>query len=480
MPENSASSPVSSSAITAFDLILKNGHVVTPAGIVKTDVAVRDGKIVDLGDFSTATAKDVLDCTHLHILPGVIDSHVHFREPGLTHKEDLATGSLAAAFGGVTTTFEMPNTEPLTITARTHQEKLLAGHGRMFCDHAYYIGGCDGNAHYLHALERLPGCAGVKVFMGSSTGALLAAEDETLLKIFKNGTRRLCLHAEDETRLKSRKHIVEQSGKVSDHPVWRDAECALLAVQRAVTLGREAGRRLHFLHTTSADEMLYLKGHKDIATVETTPQHLTLNAEECYDRMGTRAQMNPPIRTQAHQDALWRAIADGTVDTLGSDHAPHTLEEKAQAYPASPSGMPGVQTMLPVMLTHVANEKLSLLRLVDLLCHGPQRVYQINNKGRIAAGYDADFAIVDLQAAHVLSDRHIKSKCGWTPFDGFKATGQVQGTILRGRVIMWDQEVPDAISANPPGKTVRFAETLIESTIRDESDITPPKLECCA
>ncbi len=464
---------------TAFDLILKNGTVATPAGLIETDIAVVNGKIAGLGDFGHKPAKETIDCGGLHILPGIIDSHVHFREPGLTHKEDLSTGSLAAAFGGVTTIFEMPNTDPLTITARTHQEKLLLAHGHTFCDHAFFIGGCDGNAHYLHALERLPGCSGVKVFMGSSTGALLAAEDETLLKIFKNGSRRIALHAEDEARLISRKNIAEQSRDVHDHPSWRDAECALLAVKRAVKLGREAGRRLQFLHTTSADEMAFLKDHKDIATVETTPQHLTLFAPDCYDRLGTRAQMNPPIRSKAHQDMLWQAINNGIVDNLGSDHAPHTLDEKAKPYPTSPSGMPGVQTMLPVMLTHVANGKLSLLRMVDLLCHGPQRVYQINNKGRIAAGYDADFAIVDLKTERTITDRWIKSKCGWTPFDGFKAKGWVIGTLLRGKVIVWEDDVPATIAAQPPGKPVRFAENLIESTIRDEAEIIPPKLTCC-
>lgn len=465
---------------TVYDLILKNGTVATPAGLVETDIAVTNGRIAALGNFSHKTAKEEIDCKGLHILPGIIDSHVHFREPGLTHKEDLSTGSLAAAFGGVTTVFEMPNTDPLTITARTHQEKLLLAHGSTFCDHAFFIGGCAGNAHYLHELERLPGCAGVKVFMGSSTGALLAAEDETILKIFKNGTRRVALHAEDETRLIARKSIAEQSGDVHDHPRWRDAECALLAVKRAVKLGRTAGRRLQFLHTTSADEMAFLKDHKDIATVETTPQHLTLFAPDCYDRMGTRAQMNPPIRDKTHQDMLWQAINDGIVDNLGSDHAPHTLEEKSKAYPASPSGMPGVQTMLPVMLTHVANGKLSLLRLVDLLCHGPQRVYQINNKGRIAAGYDADFAIVDLQAEHTITNRWIKSKCAWTPFDGFKAKGRVVGTLLRGKVMVWENDVPAAIAAQPPGKPVRFAENLIESIITDEAEVTPPEHTCCA
>ena len=325
-------------------------------------------------------------------------------------------------------------------------------------------------------LERLAGCSGVKVFMGSSTGALLAADDETVLKIMQSGTRRLCLHAEDEARLIARKHIAEGSADVKTHPEWRDAECALLAVKRAVALGRKSGRRLHFLHTTSAEEMAFLRAHKDIATIETTPQHLTLFAPDCYERLGTRAQMNPPIRTRAHRDALWAAINDGTVDTLGSDHAPHTLDEKAKTYPSSPSGMPGVQTMLPVMLDHVNAGRLSLMRLVDLLAHGPQRVYGICGKGRIAAGYDADFAIVDLKAARKITDRWIKSKCGWTPYDGMQVTGWCKGTVLRGKIVMWDDEIT---LKKPAGQSVRFSETLIESIIEGAETVAPPVHSCC-
>ncbi|MDP2205174.1 MAG: dihydroorotase [Alphaproteobacteria bacterium] len=460
-----------------FDLILRNGTVCLPHGEAQVSIGVTDGRIAAIGGLTTATATQDIDCTNLHILPGVIDSHVHFREPGLTHKEDIATGTLAAIAGGVTTIFEMPNTEPLTITAETHRDKMARADGRAFCDYGFYIGGCDGNAHDLAELERLPGCSGVKVFMGSSTGALLAAEDDVILRILQSGTRRLCLHAEDEARLIERKHIAADSADVKTHPEWRDAECALRAVKRAVALGRKSGRRLHFLHTTSADEMAYLQAHKDIASVETTPQHLTLFAPDCYERLGTRAQMNPPIRSREHRDALWAAIHDGTVDTLGSDHAPHTLDEKSKTYPSSPSGMPGVQTMLPVMLDHVNAGRLSLMRLVDLLAHGPQRVYGICGKGRIAAGYDADFAIVDLKAQRKITDRWIKSKCGWTPYDGMQVTGWCTGTILRGQVVMWEDEI--TVKTGAAGRPVRFTETLIESTITETGHVTAPVHTCC-
>lgn len=456
-----------------FDLILKNGTVVTPGGILRTDIAVQDGRIADFGDFTSA--RQVIDCQNLHILPGVIDTQVHFREPGLTHKEDLATGTLSAIAGGVTSIFEMPNTDPLTITADALHDKLHRARGRAWCDYAFFVGGCAESAADLHLLEMLPGCCGVKIFMGSSTGSLLAAQDEVILSILKNGTRRVALHAEDEERLKERKSIAEASHDVRDHPQWRDVETALKASGRAVKLARAAGRRIHLLHITSAEEMDFLSQHKDIATIETTPQHLTLAAPECYERLGTLAQMNPPIRDQHHQDALWRAVQNGIVDVLGSDHAPHTREEKSQQYPTSPSGMPGVQTMLPVMLDHVNKGRLTLERLVDLLAHGPQRIYQIARKGRIAIGYDADFAIVDLQKSRTITNKWIQSKCGWTPFDGMRITGWVQGTVLRGHLVMWEDEILES----PRGNIIHFTETLKKPEKIPESIPHQVKIECC-
>lgn len=460
-----------------FDLILKNGTAVTPAGVIGADIAVKQGKIAGIGKFDAA--KEIIDCKNLHILPGVIDTQVHFREPGLTHKEDLSTGTLSAIMGGVTTVFEMPNTDPLTITARDFADKMVRASEKAFCDYAFFMGGCAENAHELADLERMEGCCGVKVFMGSSTGSLLAAQDDVILKIMQHGSRRMALHAEDEERLKSRKHIAEKNHDVHDHPVWRDAETALIAVKRAVRLARIAGRKIHILHVTSADEMAFLRDNKDIATVETTPQHLTLFAPDCYDRLGTRAQMNPPIRDITHRDALWRAVTEGTVDVLGSDHAPHTLEEKAKEYPQSPSGMTGVQTMLPVMLDHMNAGRLSLLRLVDLFSHGPQRIYQIAGKGRIAAGYDADFAIVDLNREWTVTNKWIQSKCGWTPFDGMKLKGRVEGTILRGQVVMWDGQA----SESPKGTPARFADVLqpflpgVEKMTEASYKVT--RHECC-
>jgi len=307
-----------------YDLILKNGLVATPWGIAQCDIGVRQGRIVALGAVSGAAAA-TRDVRGLHVLPGVIDSQVHFREPGPTHKEDLETGSRAAVLGGVTSVFEMPNTAPPTTSADALNDKLARARGRMWCDHAFYVGATPQNAEALADLELMHGAAGVKMFMGSSTGTLLVADDEHVARVLAHGRRRVAVHAEDEARLKERKHLA-LSGQPKTHPNWRDAEAALRATQRLVALANAAGRRVHVLHVSTGEEMAFLRQHKDIATVETTPNHLTLVAPECYERLGTYAQMNPPVRDATHYEAIWRAVREGVVDVLGSDHAPHTRE----------------------------------------------------------------------------------------------------------------------------------------------------------
>src|SRR4051812_37753445 len=296
-------------------------------------------------------------------MPGVIDTQVHFREPGLEWKEDLETGSRAAVLGGVVAVFEMPNTEPTTTDPEALADKLVRAGGRMHCDHAFYMGGTHENAEQLGELERLPGCCGVKVFMGSSTGSLLVAEDEILGRILDRVNRRMAVHCEDEARLKERRALIPATGAHPRlHPVWRDEETALRATRRLLALARARGKRVHVLHVTTAEELELLRANRDLASVEVLPNMLTLCAPECYDRLGTYAQQNPPVRDRRHQDALWAAIADGTVDVLGTDHAPHTRAEKDAGYPASPAGMPGVQTLVPVMLDHVAKGRLTLER----------------------------------------------------------------------------------------------------------------------
>ena len=439
-----------------FDLILKNGTVVLPSGITKADIAVRGGMIVDIGDLSGVSAERTEDCTGLHVLPGVIDSQVHFREPGLVHKEDLDTGTLSAIAGGVTTIFEMPNTNPLTTTREAMEEKFRLAEEKSHCNYAFFVGGTAENAEQLPELEKMSGCCGVKIFMGSSTGNLLSAEDEVIENILSHGTRRVAVHAEDEFRLKERYNLVEGGADVSEHPVWRDEETAINATKRILRLSKKTGRRVHVLHITTAEEMDLLAEHKDLATVEVTPQHLSLFAPECYERLGSYAQMNPPIRSKEHQEGLWRAIQNGVVDVIGSDHAPHTCEEKDQPYPKSPSGMPGVQTTVPIMLDHVNQGKLSLERFVDLMCAGPARIYNIAKKGRIVVGYDADFTVVDMKANRLISNNWIKSKSGWTPFDGVKVTAWPVITIVQGMVCMKEDE----ISTYTKGYKILFNESF--------------------
>ena len=438
-----------------FDLILRGGIAATPNGIGPADVAVRDGRIAAIGAVA-GDAAEVIDATGLHVLPGVIDSQVHFREPGLEHKEDLATGTAGAALGGVTAIFEMPNTTPNTLTADDLADKLARAKGRAWCDHAFFIGAAEENADRLGELELLPGCAGVKVFMGSSTGSLLVSDDETLREVLKNGRRRVAIHSEDEARLRERLPLVKDGADVVMHPEWRDAETAIRATTRLMRLIRETKRRVHVLHVTTAEEIDILAGNKDLATVEITPQHLTLAAPECYRRLGTLAQMNPPIREVRHRDGLWRGIVQGVADCIGSDHAPHTLEEKARPYPKSPSGMTGVQTLVPIMLDHVDAGRLSLERFVDLTSAGPARIYNVAGKGRIAVGYDADLTVVDLKAKRTIHNDWIASRCGWTPYDGMTVTGWPKMTIIRGRTVMREDELVGPAQGAP----VRFAECL--------------------
>jgi dihydroorotase len=438
-----------------YDLILKGGTVVNQDGEGVRDLAIRAGKFAGVGDLSRAATAEVIDCRGLHLLPGVIDSHVHFREPGLTHKEDMESGSRGAVLGGVTAVFEMPNTDPATTTAGALADKVKRAHHRMHCDFAFYVGATRENTKDLGELEMLPGAAGVKVFMGSSTGSLLIEDDDGVRAVLKAIRRRAVFHSEDEYRLRERMNLRVENDPRS-HPVWRDAVAALTCTQRLIALARQTGKRVHVLHVTSRDEIAFLAQHKDVASAEATPHHLTMAAPDCYERHGTFAQINPPIRDAAHREGLWTGIAQGVVDSLGSDHSPHTKAEKSQAYPKAHSGITGVQTLVPIMLDHVNAGRLSLARLVDLTSAGPARLFGIAAKGRIAVGYDADLTVVDLKRRETITDRWIASRVGWTPYDGVTVTGWPVGTVIRGHKVMWD----GGLISPAQGERVRFLETL--------------------
>ncbi len=442
----------------SYDLIIKNGIVVNHDGSGVRDIGVRAGRIAQIGDLGDADAAQIIECSGLHVLPGVIDSQVHFREPGLAHKEDLETGANAAVLGGVTSVFEMPNTQPQTTTLEALDDKIARATGRMSCDFAFWFGATNENISLLRSAERMAGCAGIKVFMGSSTGSLLVSDDPTLHRILTNIRRRAAFHAEDEDRLNARKHL-RVEGDPTSHPVWRDAQAALMATQRLVELAHQASARVHVLHVSTGDEIDFLQHHKDVASVEVTPNHLTLIAPECYQRLGTYAQMNPPMRDASHAQKIWWGVQQGIVDVLGSDHAPHPREEKDKTYPATPSGMPGVQTLVPLMLDWVAKGQLSLERFVDLTSAGPKRIFGLARKGRISVGYDADFTIVDLKRRATIRNEWIASRCGWTPYDGMGVTGWPIGTIVRGQRVMWEGE----ITCKGKGAPILFEEGLPRS-----------------
>lgn len=432
--------------MATFDLKLTGGTVHLPGGPVRADIGVRDGRISAIG--AVGDAGETIDCAGLDILPGVIDTQVHFREPGLVHKEDLESGSRSAVLGGVTAVFEMPNTKPNTDSEAAIADKLARAKDRMWCDHAFYVGATNANAEALAELERLPGTSGVKIFMGASTGDLLVSDDANLARVLASGHRRVAIHSEDEERMNARKDQ-RVPGDPSSHPVWRDDESAMRATRRILALARAAKRRIHVLHVTTPAELELLGQNKDIATCEVTPQHLTLAGEEAYPTLGTLAQMNPPIRSARHREGLWHWLNQGVPDVIGSDHAPHTLEEKNKPYPDSPSGMPGVQTLLPLLLDHVANGRMTLQRLIELTSAGAQRIFGIVGKGRIVAGYDADFTIVDLKRQWTIEQSWIASRAGWSPFTGRTLTGQPIGTIIRGRSVMWEGELAQTAHGAP-------------------------------
>lgn len=426
--------------MSSFDLILKNGTVFTPEATEVTDVAVKDGKIVDFGSFDNAA--EIIDCTNLFVFPGLIDTQCHFREPGGEHKETLETGTLSAALGGVTGIFEMPNTNPLTITPEAMEFKLKKAHETSYVDFAFYFGGTAEYAEHLSEWENIDGVCGIKIFMGASNGDLLSATDEEIDAIVANGKRVIAVHAEDESIMNENKiTILGDSNDVAMHYKWRSEESCLNATKRIVSIAKKYSRNVHILHITTAQEMSFLKANKDIASAEVLANHLTLHAPDCYDMFGTLAQQNPPIREKHHQDALWAAVADGTVDIVASDHAPHTLDEKSGTYPNTPSGTPGVQTLIPIMLNHVHEGRLSYERLVDLMAYGPYRIHKIKDKCLIRKGFNADFTVVDPKAEHIISNAEQASKSGWTPYDGKKVVGFPTMTIIGGKTIMRDGEI---------------------------------------
>ena len=422
-----------------FSLIIKNGSCYIDGKLTKTDIGLSGGKIKKIGKIELNSSK-VYDATDKVVLPGIIDTQVHFREPGSTDAEDLESGSRAAVLGGVTSLFEMPNTNPPTANLVEFDKKLKAAKNRMHSNYAFYFGATPDNTDQLADLKNVEGCCGVKLFAGSSTGNLLVDKEADIEKVISSSDRIVSIHSEDEDIIKLRKKFIKK-GDVHSHPEWRNVECAMSSTRRVVKIAERYNKKIHVLHVTTKDEVDFLAMHKKNVTFETTPQHLTLYAPDCYDKLGTYAQMNPPLRTKEHYDRLWVAIKNNIVDVLGSDHAPHLKVNKDKEYPDTPSGMPGVQTIFPVMLDHVNNGKLSLKQLIDLMCENPCRIFGIQNKGYIKEGFDADLTIADMNKEVVIKDEMIASKCGWTPFNNYKVKGFPVGTIVNGNLVMSDGKI---------------------------------------
>lgn len=439
-----------------FDVLIRHGQIVTGSGIREGDIGIVGSRIAEVGDLGDATAADVVDAAGLHVLPGLIDTQVHFREPGMEHKEDIESGTRAAIFGGVTTIFEMPNTSPTTTTREALADKLRRAEGRAWCDYSFFVGASTDNIEHLAELEMLPGTPGIKIFAGSSTGSLLVEKGEDLRRVLQNGIRRCPVHSEDEARNRERKALISEKPHAREHPFLRDAESARLSTERLLRLSKETGRPLHILHVSTADEIPLLERAKVDGlgtTCEITPQHLWFAGPEAYERLGSLAQMNPPIRGEEHRQALRDATRAGLFDVVGSDHAPHTMEEKAKPYPQSPSGLPGVQTLLQVMLTLIKRDHLiSLPELVTLACEGPARIYGIKNKGAIGPGMDADLVLVDIARDVVFDRSMVQSKCGWSPYEGERLNAPPIHVFLRGAAAIRD----GALMGRPSGTAVEF------------------------
>lgn len=439
------------------DFVLKDGAALLPhpnnpdqVAEESVDIAVKNGVICKIGSSQGIKAKQTLSQKHLYILPGLIDTQVHFREPGMEHKEDIFHGSLAALKGGISAFFEMPNTIPPTTTNKAFEDKIKRANGRSWCDFAFYMGAAKDNIPFLKSLKPKTGLCGIKVFMGRSTGGLLLDDEKLLEQVIGDANVRVAVHSEDEERLKSRKHFAEQSPPhPKNHPLWRDEKTALISTEKAVAVAERLKKPVHILHISTEEEMIFLKRHRKFVSTEVTPQHLSLSAPECYEKWGTLVQMNPPIREERHRQALWKALKEGTVDMIGSDHAPHTLEEKKKPYPLSPAGFPGTQTLLPLMLNHINKGRLDLKLLVKLLAHNPAKMFQLKNQGFIKEGLKAHFTIVDLKATRKIKTHWLASKCGWSPFAEQTVTGWPVSVFLYGKPAMTEDEVKGAPSGQP-------------------------------
>ncbi len=435
----------------SFDLIIKNGLCFIEGNLKKVDIGVKGSLIKEIKELSIFKASQIIDAKNLLVLPGAIDTQVHFREPGATDSEDLYSGSRGAIMGGITSVFEMPNTNPPTSSKKEFFKKINLASNRMFCNYAFYFGATSNNSKELRELDSLEGCCGVKLFVGSSTGNLLVKNESDIAKVFSSSSKIVSVHSEDEEILNLRKRLIEK-GKVLSHLIWRNEESAISSTRRIIRIAERLNKKAHILHVTTKKEIDLLSKHKGNITFEITPQHLSLTSPSCYEKLGTLAQMNPPIRTKDHQDKLWYAIKHNIADIIGSDHAPHLKKNKEKLYPESPSGMPGVQTLVPIMLDHVNRKKLTIEQFVRYLSENPAKIFNIKSKGLIKKGYEADLTIIDMDKVVKIDNAKMESKCKWSPFHGVKVKGFPVITIVNGEIKMKNGK----IIGKPGGKPLKF------------------------
>ena len=409
--------------------LIKNAKVVLPDGIVETSVMVDGQKIAAIDVANAAMADQVVDGSGKYLLPGVIDDQVHFREPGLTHKEDLHHASRACAKGGVTSFLEMPNTIPNTITQVELDSKLKLASTRSLVNYGFYIGATPENVDELKHAKRTPG---IKIFIGSSTGNLLVDEQAALEKIFRETTLSICAHCEDETTVRANAKKYEGSSDVATHSKIRNHEAALIATERAIALANEYEHHFHVLHVSTGIEVEQaLKSRSKWVTAEVCPHHLFFNVDD-YERLGSLVKMNPSIKNKEDNEVLWQALLDGDIDIVATDHAPHTMDEKRKHYPECPSGLPAVENSLALMLNQVAEGKCTVEQVVKWMCSGPAKIWGIKNKGEIKVGYDADLVLVDLDLSQKVLNENQQTKCGWTPWHGETLTGWPVATWVMG------------------------------------------------
>jgi dihydroorotase len=432
--------------------LIKNAQVVTPSGIQSTSVLIDGTKIVEIDVAVLSGADEVIDAAGKTLMPGVIDDQVHFREPGLTHKEDLAHASRACAKGGVTSFLEMPNTVPNTITQSALDKKLALASTRSLVNYGFYIGATTENVDSLKHATRTPG---IKIFIGSSTGNLLVDEQTALEKIFAETTLTICAHCEDETTVRANAAKWADETDVAAHSKVRNHEAAVIATKRAIDLAQRHNHRFHVLHVSTADEIELIKNGGPLITSEVCPHHLFFNVDD-YPRLGSLIKMNPSIKNKTDNDQLWQALLEGVIDIVATDHAPHTMDEKREPYPKCPSGLPAVENSLALMLNQVSQGLCSIEQVAKWMCSGPAEIWEIKNKGKIEVGYDADLTLVDLDLTQAVRNEHQETKCGWTPWDGESMTGWPVATWVMGRKVFELVEGKAKFDASQLGSEIQF------------------------